>query len=179
MFYNSSSKKDFSVFEGDKWWIKYLFKVDPILIKKIAVFSLTMAMILHTTNGWRVFSPKVDPEDVLLVTVLLEDGLEALLETIDRGLACAENGEARKLRKSLMRILSNMIERTALPERNHATFSTSQLLEQDQFVRKTSDFLLIPTNFSNTKCLPFWSWEPHRSWGRPLPVCRCPRRHLS
>lgn len=99
--------------------------------------------------------PEVDPEDVFLISVLLEDGLEALLETIDRGLACAENGEARKLRKSLMRILSNMIERTALPERNHATFSTSQLLEQDQFVRKTSDFLLIPTNFSNTKCLPF------------------------
>ena len=39
-----------------------------------------------------------------------------------------------------------MIERTALPERNHATFSTSQLLEQDQFMRKTSDFFLIPTN---------------------------------
>ena len=46
--------------------------------------------------------PEVDPEDVFLISILLEDGLEALLETIDRGLACAENGEARKLVKSLL-----------------------------------------------------------------------------
>ena len=90
-----------------------------------------------------VVRPQIDPEDVFLISVLLEDGLEALLETIDRGLACAENGEARKLRKNLMRILSNKIEGTALPERNHATFSTSQLLELDQFMRKTSDFFLL------------------------------------
>ena len=43
--------------------------------------------------------PEVDPEDVLLISILLEDRLEALLETINRGLACAENGEARKLVK--------------------------------------------------------------------------------
>lgn len=46
--------------------------------------------------------PEVDPEDVFLISILLEDGLEALLETIDRGLACAENGEARKLVKGLL-----------------------------------------------------------------------------
>ena len=43
--------------------------------------------------------PEVDPEDVFLISILLEDGLEAFLETINRGLACAENGEARKLVK--------------------------------------------------------------------------------
>ena len=41
--------------------------------------------------------PEVNPEDVFLISVLLEDGLKALLKTIDRGLACAEDGEARKL----------------------------------------------------------------------------------
>ena len=50
-----------------------------------------------------MFPPKVDPEDVLLVSVLLEDGLKALLETIDRGLACAEDGEARKLATELIK----------------------------------------------------------------------------
>ena len=45
--------------------------------------------------------PEVNPEDVFLISVLLEDGLKALLETIDRGLACAEDGEARKLATEL------------------------------------------------------------------------------
>ena len=46
--------------------------------------------------------PEVNPEDVFLISVLLEDGLKALLETIDRGLACAEDGEARKLATELI-----------------------------------------------------------------------------
>ena len=41
--------------------------------------------------------PEVDPEDVLLVAVLLEDGFETLLEAVDGGLACAEQGEAGQL----------------------------------------------------------------------------------
>ena len=48
--------------------------------------------------------PEVNPEDVFLISVLLEDGLKALLETIDRGLACAEDGEARKLATELIRL---------------------------------------------------------------------------
>ena len=47
--------------------------------------------------------PEVNPEDVFLISVLLEDGLKALLETIDRGLACAEDGEARKLATELIK----------------------------------------------------------------------------
>ena len=43
-------------------------------------------------------SPEVDPEDMLLVSVLLEDRLQALLKTIDAGLACAEDGETRQLK---------------------------------------------------------------------------------
>merc|ERR1719206_515655 len=39
-------------------------------------------------NNW--FLSEVDPEDVLLVSVLLEDRLQALLETLNRGLAGAE-----------------------------------------------------------------------------------------
>merc|ERR1712013_340911 len=39
-------------------------------------------------NNW--FLSEVDPEDVLLVSVLLEDRLQALLETLNRGLASAE-----------------------------------------------------------------------------------------
>ena len=46
-------------------------------------------------------APEVDPEDVLLVAVLLEDGLEALLEAVDGGLACAEQGEAGQLGRKL------------------------------------------------------------------------------
>ena len=96
--------------------------------------------------------PEVDPENVFLISVLLEDGLEALLETIDRGLACAENGEARKLRKNLMRILSNKIEGTALPERNHATFST---VGTGPICLKKFRLFSNPYKFSNTKCSPF------------------------
>merc|ERR1719300_905016 len=42
-------------------------------------------------NDWLL--SKVDPEDVLLVTVLLEDGLEALLKTLHRGLTSSKEGE--------------------------------------------------------------------------------------
>ena len=47
-----------------------------------------------------MFLPKVDPEDVLLIAVLLEHGLEALLETLHRGLTSSKEGEARQLNKS-------------------------------------------------------------------------------
>merc|ERR1719264_265400 len=50
-------------------------------------------LAINVNNG---LLPEVNPEDVFLISVLLEDGLKALLETIDRGLACAEDGEARK-----------------------------------------------------------------------------------
>merc|ERR1719300_1026389 len=43
-------------------------------------------------NDWLL--SKVDPEDVLLVSVLLEDGLEALLKTLHRGLTSSKQGEA-------------------------------------------------------------------------------------
>merc|ERR1719516_366193 len=42
-------------------------------------------------NDWLL--SKVDPEDVLLVSVLLEDGLEALLKTLHRGLTSSKKGE--------------------------------------------------------------------------------------
>merc|ERR1719462_27245 len=45
-------------------------------------------------NDWLL--SKVDPEDVLLVSVLLEDGLEALLKTLHRGLTSSKQGEARQ-----------------------------------------------------------------------------------
>ena len=41
--------------------------------------------------------PQVDPEDVLLVAVLLHDGLEALVEAVHRRLPGPEHGEARQL----------------------------------------------------------------------------------
>ena len=63
--------------------------------------------------------PEVNPEDVFLISVLLEDGLKALLETIDRGLACAEDGEARKLATELIRKCST---NNCFPQRTHATF---------------------------------------------------------
>merc|ERR1719365_428219 len=43
-------------------------------------------------NDWLL--SKVDPEDVLLVSVLLEDGLEALLKTLHRGLTSTKEREA-------------------------------------------------------------------------------------
>merc|ERR1719391_587169 len=45
-------------------------------------------------NDWLL--SKVDPEDVFLVSVLLEDGLEALLKTLHRGLTSSKQGEARQ-----------------------------------------------------------------------------------
>ena len=42
--------------------------------------------------------PQVDPKHVFLISVLLEDWLQALLKTIDGGLACAEDWEARQLK---------------------------------------------------------------------------------
>merc|ERR1719175_294781 len=45
-------------------------------------------------NDWLL--SKVDPEDVLLVSVLLEDGLEALLKTLHRSLTSSKEGEARQ-----------------------------------------------------------------------------------
>merc|ERR1719391_1552895 len=45
-------------------------------------------------NDWLL--SKVDPEDVLLVSVFLEDGLKALLKTLHRGLTSSKEGEARQ-----------------------------------------------------------------------------------
>ena len=42
--------------------------------------------------------PEVDPEDVHLIPVLLEDGLEAVLEALECGLAAAKHREARELK---------------------------------------------------------------------------------
>ena len=41
--------------------------------------------------------PEVDPEDVLLVAVLLHDGLQAAAEAVGRCLASSEHGETREL----------------------------------------------------------------------------------
>ena len=41
--------------------------------------------------------PEVDPEDVLLVAVLLHDGLQATAEAVGRCLASSEHGETREL----------------------------------------------------------------------------------
>ena len=67
---------------------------------------------------WSIGIPEVDPEDVFLISILLEDGLEALLETINRGLACAENGEARKLVKGQLgiRLPIIVLNKIVLPE---------------------------------------------------------------
>ena len=58
-----------------------------------------MILLQHHHHNHHYSSPKVDPEDVLLIAVLLEHGLEALLETLHRGLAGSEEGEARQLEK--------------------------------------------------------------------------------
>ena len=47
--------------------------------------------------------PEVDPEDVLLVAVLLHDGLEARVEAGQGRLARAEHGEAGQLEKAKQR----------------------------------------------------------------------------
>ena len=53
----------------------------------------------HHHHYHHYYLPKVDPEDVLLIAVLLEHGLKALLETLHRGLAGSEEGEARQLER--------------------------------------------------------------------------------
>ena len=50
-----------------------------------------------------MFLPKVDPEDVLLISVLLENRLKALLEALHWGLTSSKEGEARQLNKSRWR----------------------------------------------------------------------------
>ena len=54
--------------------------------------------------------PEVDPEDVFLVSVLLEDRLQTLLKPINCGLTCAEDGESWQLKKrSYLKIIKNQI----------------------------------------------------------------------
>ena len=43
--------------------------------------------------------PEVDPEDVLLVAVLLQDRVQHAVEPVDRGLAGSEDGESGHLEK--------------------------------------------------------------------------------
>jgi len=50
-------------------------------------------LAVHVHN--RLLS-EVDPEDVLLIPVLLEDRLQALLESLDGGLTGAEDRKARQ-----------------------------------------------------------------------------------
>ena len=70
------------------------------LIQKFNPKDISITILLkHHHHNHHYSSPKVDPEDVLLIAVLLEHGLEALLETLDRGLAGSEEGEARQLEK--------------------------------------------------------------------------------
>ena len=42
--------------------------------------------------------PEVDPEDVFLISVFLEDGLQTPLESVNGGLTCAEDGESGQLK---------------------------------------------------------------------------------
>ena len=60
----------------------------------------------HQHHNHHYYLPKVDPEDVLLISVLLEHGLEALLETLHRGLAGSEEGEARQLERICLIVCS-------------------------------------------------------------------------
>ena len=59
----------------------------------IAISETKVVVVILTNHP-----PQVDPEDVLLITVLLKDWLKALLETFDRGLTCAKEGESRELK---------------------------------------------------------------------------------
>ena len=59
-----------------------------------AIDKISQLHILST-----FFSPKVDPEDVFLISILLEDWLETLLKTINGGLTCAKDGESRELKE--------------------------------------------------------------------------------
>ena len=67
---------------------------------------LIKILLQHHRHNCHYFSPKVDPEDVLLIAVLLEHGLEALLETLDRGLASSEEGESRQLERICLIVCS-------------------------------------------------------------------------
>ena len=66
-------------------------------------------LLEHHHHYHHYYLPKVDPEDVLLISVLLEHGLEALLETLDRGLAGSEEGEARQLERICLIVCSRFI----------------------------------------------------------------------
>ena len=69
-----------------------------------------------------MFSPKVDPEDVLLVSVLLEDGLEALLETLHRGLTSTKEGEARQLKNQWSKFNSQWSKVNSQKEKRKVTY---------------------------------------------------------
>ena len=69
---------------------------------RTTVHVITVSGHLETID--RRGSPEVDPEDMLLVTVLLEDWLQALLKTVNAGLASAEDGETRQLTRSRVNI---------------------------------------------------------------------------
>ena len=66
-------------------------------------------LLEHHRHYHHYSSPKVDPEDVLLIAVLLEHWLEALLETLHRGLAGSEEGEARQLERISLIVCSRFI----------------------------------------------------------------------
>ena len=53
-------------------------------------------MLKRIWNG--EFLPEVDPEDMLLISVLLEDRLQTLLKSVNGGLTCSEDGESRQLK---------------------------------------------------------------------------------
>ena len=66
-------------------------------------------LLEHHHHYHHYYLPKVDPEDVLLIAVLLEHGLKALLETLDRGLTGSEEGEARQLERICLIVCSRFI----------------------------------------------------------------------
>ena len=51
--------------------------------------------------------PEVDPEDVFLVSILLEDRLQTLLKPINCSLTCAEDGESWQLKKKVVFKINN------------------------------------------------------------------------
>ena len=53
--------------------------------------------------------PEVNPEDVLLVSVLLEDGLKTLLKSINGGLTCSEDGESGQLKSMSLSLRAHSI----------------------------------------------------------------------
>jgi len=52
-----------------------------------------VGIAIDIDNG---FLSQVDPEDVFLISVLLQDWLKALLKSFNGGLACAKEGESRE-----------------------------------------------------------------------------------